>query len=687
MPALALLAAALTAAAAPSVTRYDFLSGGKTAGSLVRTDAPGEVRVEFAYLENGRGPKLSERYTLGADGQVATLEITGTNTFGGRVEERFTRGGGKASWKTLADQGETRVQGPATYLPIVNSPELDALTFRQALVHGGALRLLPGGEIRVERLRTLTVKGAGGPRQVTLHVARGVTFQPVFLWLDADGRLFSDVGDSQPPFGTIRAGYAAEAPRLAAAVKQAQASLLDALATRTRHVVKPPLAITGVNVFDPVTGQRTGPSTVYLFRGRITSVVPAAKPVPDDVAVVDGEGKTLLPALIDMHAHEWPWNAALQLAGGVTTIRDLGNTEREILELEEKAGTGQWVGPRIWRSGFVEGDSPFASRFSGVVVPTLDDALAAEDRYARLGYRGIKLYNSIKPEWMAPLAAHARELGLRVSGHVPAFARARDAILAGYMEIHHVNQLLLNFVSKEGEDSRTLARFTTVAERAADLDLDGPAFQDFVRLMLERGVGHDPTVTVFEDLFTHAPGEPSASYGMVAVHLPASFQRGLRMAAMEADGPTRERYRASFGKMLQVVKRLDDAGVTLVAGTDGLAGFTLHRELELWVKAGIPPARVLHHATLGAAKVLGWDQELGRVAPGYSADVILVDGDPTQDISAIRRVAMAVKQGDVYFPAELYRELGVKPFVEAPQLRLPAFKVTRPPMKPLPAGR
>jgi hypothetical protein len=120
------------------------------------------------------------------------------------------------------------------------------------------------------------------------------------------------------------------------------------------------------------------------------------------------------------------------------------------------------------------------------------------------------------------------------------------------------------------------------------------------------------------------------------------------------------------------VKLLDAAGVTLVPGTDAVAGFTLHREYELWVKAGIPPARVLHHATLGAARYLGWDRELGRIATGFSADVILVDGDPTEDISAIRRIAMTVKHGDVYFPAEIYRELGVKPFVEAPAVRLPA---------------
>ena len=148
------------------------------------------------------------------------------------------------------------------------------------------------------------------------------------------------------------------------------------------------------------------------------------------------------------------------------------------------------------------------------------------------------------------------------------------------------------------------------------------------------------------------------------------------MAQLEADGPTRERYRASFQKALEAIGRLDQAGVTLVPGTDYVAGFTLHREYELWVKAGIAPARVLQHATLGAAGVLGFEHEIGRVAPGFSADLVLVDGDPTADISAIRRIAMVVKQGDVFFPAEIYREMGIKPFVEPPVIKLPASGAT-----------
>jgi imidazolonepropionase-like amidohydrolase len=109
------------------------------------------------------------------------------------------------------------------------------------------------------------------------------------------------------------------------------------------------------------------------------------------------------------------------------------------------------------------------------------------------------------------------------------------------------------------------------------------------------------------------------------------------------------------------VKALYDAGVTIVAGTDAMAGFTLHRELELYVDSGIPAPAALRIATLGAARVMKRDGDLGSVAPGKLADMILVDGDPVARISDVRRVVLTVKDGVVYDPAALWREVGVKP--------------------------
>jgi imidazolonepropionase-like amidohydrolase len=103
------------------------------------------------------------------------------------------------------------------------------------------------------------------------------------------------------------------------------------------------------------------------------------------------------------------------------------------------------------------------------------------------------------------------------------------------------------------------------------------------------------------------------------------------------------------------------AGVPIVAGTDSTAGFALHRELELYVAAGIPAPRVLQMATLGAARVMKRAADLGSIAPGKLADLILVDGDPATRISDIRRVTTVVKDGAVYQTAALYEAIGVRP--------------------------
>jgi imidazolonepropionase-like amidohydrolase len=122
-----------------------------------------------------------------------------------------------------------------------------------------------------------------------------------------------------------------------------------------------------------------------------------------------------------------------------------------------------------------------------------------------------------------------------------------------------------------------------------------------------------------------------------------------------------ERYRDSAKALLRMIKMLYDAGVPLVAGTDAMPGFSLHRELELYAEAGIPAGDVLRIATLGAARVMKRDTELGSIAPGKLADIILIDGDPARRVTDIRRVSLVVKDGNVYEPDALYKSIGVRP--------------------------
>jgi imidazolonepropionase-like amidohydrolase len=173
-------------------------------------------------------------------------------------------------------------------------------------------------------------------------------------------------------------------------------------------------------------------------------------------------------------------------------------------------------------------------------------------------------------------------------------------------------------------------------------------------------------------MFVQRQGEMNPSYAAIAAHLPAGYQRRLRTNSMNVTEANVDRYRKSFARMVEFVGMMHLAGIPLVAGTDDVAGFTLHRELELYVQGGIPPGEALRIATWNGAKYTRTLDRLGSITPGKLADLILVDGDPTGDISAIRRVVLVLKEGVAYYPSEIHEATGIKPFV-AP-LRAAAVK-------------
>ena len=211
-------------------------------------------------------------------------------------------------------------------------------------------------------------------------------------------------------------------------------------------------------------------------------------------------------------------------------------------------------------------------------------------------------------------------------------------------------------------DTRTLERFYLVGQKAADLDLDSKPVQDFIALLKARHVAIDPTLATF-DFLRQRDGEMSQAFAAVADHMPPDVARGFRSGSMEIpDDATAARFEKSYQKCIEFTGRMYKAGIPVVAGTDGRPGFTLQRELELYVMAGLTPAQALQIATWNGATYAKVLPDRGSVAVGKRADLVLVDGDPTRDITDIRKVAVVFKDGDAYFPAELYTEVGVKPF-------------------------
>jgi hypothetical protein len=211
-------------------------------------------------------------------------------------------------------------------------------------------------------------------------------------------------------------------------------------------------------------------------------------------------------------------------------------------------------------------------------------------------------------------------------------------------------------------------RFNLVGERARNLDLDSKAVRDFIALLAERQTVIDATLATYEGTWNQKPGDLDPSLAPVADHAPFATQRAWRNNSTDVSGGKLERYRASWQRMLQLVGRLHAAGVPLVAGTDSLAGFMLHRELELYVQAGIPAGEAIRIATENGARDAGMLGDRDTVERGKRADLILVDGDPTQNIADIRRISYVLKDGTGFSPAEIYEAFGIRRFAEPPAI-------------------
>ncbi|HEY7505136.1 MAG TPA: amidohydrolase family protein [Gemmatimonadales bacterium] len=642
--------------------RYVVMSSGQEVGHLQVTRKGRRVETEYRVDDNGRGPRIRERWDLGPDGLPRELTLSGTTTYGSPAKESFRLRNGGAEWRTNNDRGTAPASGPAAYLPIEGSPYSGALYLPALLAAPDrTLPTWPAGSVRAERVRDIPV----GERTETVWALWGLDLSPTLVLADSAGRWTGAISSGYVVVPQEQAGEAEALGRLAADL---ESGLLASLTKRLAHRWDQPVQLRGVRVLDPLSGARSEPTTVVTYRGRITAIAPDLPP-PDSGVVIEGEGGTLVPGLFDMHVHYGVWDGPLHLAAGVTTVRDMGNTDVVLDGIVRDIETAKLMGPGVVRAGFIEGRSPFSAEGS-FIADSLAAALAAVRRYATHGYQLVKLYNSLPPDWVAPIALEAHRLGLTVAGHVPAFSSSPRVVRDGYDEVTHINQLVLSFlIDTDKEDTRTPFRFTALGLRTAKLSLDDPRFQALVAEMLKRKVAHDPTIATFQSLLLARPGVTTVVDSAWLGHMPGPVQRSRKVALLDIKPGEDSVYRASSQRLREVLKYLFDRGIHLVPGTDDISGVMLHSELEEWQRAGIPARDVLRLATVGAAEHLGRAHELGTIARGKRADLVLVPGDPTVDVRVLRRARLVMKDGVIYYPDELYQAIGMRPFGKRAEAR------------------
>jgi len=283
------------------------------------------------------------------------------------------------------------------------------------------------------------------------------------------------------------------------------------------------------------------------------------------------------------------------------------------------------------------------------------------DWYADHGYAQIKIYSSVKPELVPIMADRAHARGLRVSGHVPAFMSAKQFVENGADEIQHINFIELNFLFPEVKETRNRDRFIKVAERAREFTPDKPEVREFINFLKQHHTVLDPTMVAFEGLFCGDPTAITPGLEEIIPRFPPQVRRAMRSGALEVPKDKEAAYREAFPAMLRLLKALHDARVTIIPGTDALAGYMLHHELELYVRAGISAPEVLRMATLTPALVMGVNKDRGAIAAGKLADMILVDGDPTKNIRDLGKLTTVIKGGAIYDPAAIEKALGITP--------------------------
>lgn len=626
-------------------------------GSQWRWQLP-DGRTAYRWSQELRGwiTEMDQVTTFGRGGAIEALTVRGVTTSGDAAED-FRVANGRATWKTATDSGEAPAGGwyiPAGGVGIANAPLIDAL----AAAGDAGLNFLPSGKGRMAFGATQTIQGPGGPKKVQLAFVSGILPSPYPVWLDENKRYFADISF----ISVIPAGYEGALKQLRNTQDKATAEAVAGIAKRfLSPAAKAPVLFDNVQLFDADKGAFIASRSVLARDGKIAAIGAAGSlKAPAGAQVIDGRGKTLVPGIWDSHLHIGDdWDVLSNMANGITSFRSPGTNLDRAVEATKRRADGSLLMGEPFISAIIDKKDPLAAQ-GAEVVSSAEEAIAAVRRIKAAGLWGVKFYTSMNPAWIAPAAAEAHRLGLHVHGHVPATMKPSEAVAAGYDELTHLNFVVMESMPREVIDkANTRQRVEGPARYFKDVDLDAPLMSGFVADLARKKTIVDPTIVIFEGMLTQDGGKAQPAYAPYMGIISPVLERSVFTAGGYplVEGLTRDDYRKSYAKMVELVGRLHKAGVTIVAGTDGW-GIELIRELEIYRQAGFTAAEAIQSATIVPARVVGADKRTGSIAVGKEADMVLVDGDPSTDLGALRRVVTVVSDGYVMDAADLRKAAG-----------------------------
>jgi len=435
-------------------------------------------------------------------------------------------------------------------------------------------------------------------------------------------------------------------------------------------VQAPVIALTHARIIDGTGMPARQDQTVIIYAGKILSVGDASRTkVPAGAKVLEMSGKTLIPGLVGMHDHMFyptPGEGArmtgehtfsfprLYLAGGVTSMRTTGSVEPySDLEIKKKIDAGEMIGPKMHITGpYMEGpDAPVVQLHQ---LKDAEDARRMAEYWMDTGVTSFKVYMHITRAELAAVvkAAHAR--GIKVTGHLCSIG-FNEAAVIGIDNLEHGLSVDTEFYSQKKPDVCP-GQKESRKEMSSQLEVASPRVQEMIHNLVGHHVAVTSTLPVFE---TFVPNRAPLQKRILDAMAPQARIAYLQERSVVSDGAAESPWPVLFKQEMQFERAFVQAGGLLLAGLDPtgyggvIAGFGDQREVELLVEAGFTPVEAIHIATANGAQFLGEIDKIGTIAAGKQADLVVIRGDPSKNISDIENVEIVFKDGVGFDSAKL----------------------------------
>jgi len=613
------------------------------------------VKSSFQFVDRGTPVPLSAELRAAKDLTPERFSIKGSVSRFSTIDSTVEIKAGSA---TVREGKETRqLSTPGSFFTISGyapvTMQMMLVRYLSAHKIKGPVATLPSGEVTLELRGQDKIKVGDKEVELQRYSVSGLIWGREALWFDANQNLIAAVTiDAEfDHFEALREGYEAALPIFVERAANDGMAALAAIAKRLSPERKGALAITGATLIDGNGGPAVPDAVVIVEGDRIVAAGPRARvKVPHGAKVIDARGKFLLPGLWEMHAHfeqvEW---GPVYLAAGVTTVRDVGNEFEFITAVRDAIKEGRGLGPRMLLAGIVDGDSRVA--WGLIHANNAEEARAVVNKYHAAGFQQIKIYSSIKLDTLKAICVEAHRLGMTVTGHIPSGLNAFQGVEAGMDQINHV-QYIPGVMRPKGFRPPP-------GQPAPPIDFQSPEALAALQFFKTHGTVLDDTLVIFEWSF-HPADTPFAQIEPGAAKLPRQLAGAINNTGVPASAVAQAN--SIMETFLKVVEAMHKAGIPIVAGTDQVVpGHSLHRELELYVKAGFTPMEAIQAATLVPARVMKLENEAGTIAVGKRADMIILDANPLDNISNIRSVKTVITAGRPYDCAALWTAAEFKP--------------------------